>query len=238
MNPIPLLVLAGGFGTRLRSAVSDVPKPLAPVGDRPYLAYLLDSWYNQGVRSFIFLLHHQAELISAFLAASQSAGQWPDCEICVLVEPQPMETGGAIAYAVRELKLDGDFLVANADTWLGGGIEQISAELAPVIAVVGVPNSGRYGQVRVESNKITAFEEKQSSSGPALINAGLYHLSAAMFQDWDGQPFSLERGLFPKWVSFNRLTAVELDTDFIDIGVPEDYYRFCRWIASNKAGTL
>jgi NDP-sugar pyrophosphorylase family protein len=59
-----------------------------------------------------------------------------------------------------------------------------------------------------------------------------------MFREWDGQPFSLERELFPKWISVNRLTAVSLDTDFIDIGVPEDYFRFCQWIASNKAETL
>lgn len=149
-----------------------------------------------------------------------------------------MATGGAIAYAVRELGLDGSFLVANADTWLGGGVGQLSAAVAPAIAVVGVPNTERYGQVRVESNKIGAFEEKQCSSGPGLINAGLYHLSAEMFQDWGGQPFSLERELFPKWVGVNRLTAVSLDTDFIDIGMPEDYFRFCRWIASNKAENL
>jgi D-glycero-alpha-D-manno-heptose 1-phosphate guanylyltransferase len=238
MSARPLLVLAGGFGTRLRSAVSDVPKPLAPVAGRPYLAYVLESWRRQGVSSFIFLLHHQAAMIIDFLTETQKIGPFTGTTFRTLVEPQPLGTGGALAYAVRELAIDGSFLVANADTWLGGGIQQLSAALAPAIAVLKVPDSERYGQVRIKSSKISAFEEKQSRSGPGLINGGLYHLDADMFREWDGQPFSLERELFPKWVSANRLTAVSLDTDFIDIGVPEDYSRFCQWIASNKAGTL
>lgn len=238
MKPIPLLVLAGGFGTRLRPAVADVPKPLAPVMGRPYLGYMLESWRRQGVASFTFLLHHQAGMIIDYLGAAQGSGALWGATIRTLVEPQPLGTGGALAYAVQELAIKGSFLVANADTWLGGGITELSAAPAPAMAVVGVANSERYGHVRVESNKIAAFEEKQNCSGPGLINAGLYHLHADMFRDWDGQSFSLERELFPKWVSANRLTAVSLETDFIDIGVPEDYFRFCRWIESQKMGVL
>lgn len=238
MSARPLLILAGGFGVRLRSAVSDVPKPLAPVMGRPYLAHVLESWRRQGVYSFTFLLHHQAGMVIDFLAETQKTNPFLDTAIRTLVEPHPLGTGGAIAYAVRELEIDGSFLVANADTWLDGGIHQLSAAPAPAIGVLRVADSERYGQVRIKSNKISAFQEKQSSPGPGLINAGLYHLEADMFREWDGQPFSLERELFPKWVSANRLSAVSLDTEFIDIGVPEDYFRFCQWIASNKAGTL
>ena len=238
MRPIPLLVLAGGFGTRLRSAVSEVPKPLALVEGRPYLAYLMDVWYEQGMRSFIFLLHHQAGLIAAFLAAAEKAGFWPGSQIRLLVEPEPMGTGGAVAFAVRELGLEGSFLVANADTWLGSGLQAMTDAPVPAMAVIAVPDTVRYGHVRVESNKIVAFEEKQSSSGPGLINAGLYHLKADLFQNWDGHAFSMERELFPAIVSANKLVAVPLKTDFIDIGIPEDYFRFCRWIKSQKTEIL
>ena len=238
MKPIPLLVLAGGFGTRLRSVVSDVPKPLAPVEGRPYLGYLVDAWYAQGVRSFTFLLHHQAGLIMAFLADAQQAGFWPGSQIRLLVEPEPMATGGAIAHAVRELGLEGSFLVVNADTWLGSGLQAMAQAPPPAMAVIGVPDTARYGRVRVESNKIVAFEEKKSSFGPGLINAGLYHLNADLFQNWDGQAFSMERELFPAMVSANKLAAVALNTDFVDIGIPEDYFRFCRWIKSQKTEIL
>jgi D-glycero-alpha-D-manno-heptose 1-phosphate guanylyltransferase len=238
MKHISLLVLAGGFGTRLRTVVSEVPKPLAPVMNRPYLAYLIDSWLAQGVTSLTFLLHHQAGMIEDFLAALQKEGRLRGCNVRTLTEPQPLGTGGAVACAVRRFAMEDAFLVTNADTWLGTGIAQISAAKMPAMAVVRVENSERYGSVRTEAHKITAFEEKQNSCGPGIINAGLYHLHADMFKNWDGQSFSLERGLFPALVSADQLTAVSLETDFIDIGIPDDYFRFCRWIESQKAGAL
>lgn len=233
-----MLVLAGGFGTRLRSVVSEVPKPLAPVIDRPYLHYLIENWVEQGVTSLTFLLHHQADLIEVFLESQKSKGWLRGCELHTLIEPQPLGTGGAVAYAVQQLRLAGTFLVANADTWLGSGVKQILETETPAMALVRVNNSERYGSVRFQLNRVSAFEEKQSSAGPGWINAGLYHLHADLFQDWNGQSFSLERELFSKLVTNGRLHAIPLETDFIDIGIPEDYFRFCRWIESGKTGVL
>jgi D-glycero-alpha-D-manno-heptose 1-phosphate guanylyltransferase len=233
-----LVVLAGGFGTRLRSAISEVPKPLAPVADRPYLHYLIEHWVAQGVTELTFLLHHQAHFIEAFLELQQNEGWLRNCIVHTLTEPQPMGTGGAVAYAVQQFRMTGSFLVANADTWLGSGIGQIAETTAPAIAIVQVENVERYGSVRVQQNRVVGFEEKQNSSGLGWINAGLYHLHADLFRAWDGQPFALERELFPKLANAAEFKAVPLETDFIDIGVPNDYFRFCRWIESGKTGVL
>lgn len=233
-----LLVLAGGFGTRLRPAVSEVPKPLAPVAGRPYLHYLVESWVGQGVTRMTFLLHHQAGLIESFLAMKKEEGLLMDCELRTLTEPRPLGTGGALAHAVREFGIRESFMVANADTWLGSGIVPVSEAVVPAIAVVQVGNSERYGTVLFQDNRVSAFQEKQSSSRPGWINAGLYHLSPEWFQDWNGQPYSLERELFPKLAANGQLQAVPLDVEFIDIGVPEDYFRFCRWIESGRVGDL
>lgn len=238
MNNSNLLVLAGGFGTRLRSAVSDVPKALAPVGGQPFLQYLVDAWLAQGLTRLTFLLHHQSDLVEDFLKQQKATGRLADCDIRVSCEPQPLGTGGAVAYAVRQLGLTGAFLVTNADTWLGSGVAQLASAAMPAIGIVHVENSERYGAVRVRGDKIVSFEEKQDSAGPGWINAGLYHLHADLFQDWDGQPFSLERELFPKLVSAGRLHAAPLETEFIDIGIPDDYHRFSRWIDSEKSGVL
>jgi D-glycero-alpha-D-manno-heptose 1-phosphate guanylyltransferase len=238
MKQINWLVLAGGFGTRLRSVVSEVPKPLAPVLDRPYLHYLIESWIAQGVTSLTFLLHHQADMVATFLQGQKKAGHLRNCELRIVTEPQPMGTGGAVAYAVRELGMEGSFLVTNADTWLGAGIAQIWETEAPAMAIVHVDNCERYGSVRTEKDKVIAFEEKQHSAGSGWINAGLYHLQADYFRNWNEQPFSLERELFPDLVEVGSLTAVPLETDFIDIGIPHDYFRFCSWIESGKAGAL
>lgn len=238
VNPVHLLVLAGGFGTRLRTAVSDVPKPLAPVNNRPYLGYLVDSWVTQGVGSLTFLLHHQAEMIKDYLKSLQVEVNGNMLQLQTLIEAQPLGTGGAVAYAVQQLSIKGEFLVANADTWLGSGVTEVVRADSPALAMVQVANTERYGQVRALANKITSFEEKQDSSGPGWINAGLYKLHAELFSHWDGLPFSLERGVFPSLAEKGLLNAVPLKTDFIDIGIPADYFRFCRWIESEKAGVL
>src|SRR5580704_11871576 len=104
MAPTNLLVLAGGFGVRLRAAVSGVPKPLAPVVDRPYLHYLMENWIAQGVTSLTLLLHHQADVIEAFLQSRRDSGEQPIvCSVRTLTEPSPLGTGGAIAFAVQQL---------------------------------------------------------------------------------------------------------------------------------------
>ena len=234
---LPMLVLAGGFGTRLRSVVSDAPKPLAPAGNAPFLQHLLALWHSQGVRRFIFLLHHQAEVMERFI--EERAGDLLlSCEIRTVVESVPMGTGGAIANAVRTIGLTEPFLVANADTWVGDGLGALAASPAPTIAVVKVPDAGRYGGVELVGSKVCAFAEKQRSAGAGWINAGLYHLEPAPFRDWDGAPFSLEETLLPQWARHDRLGAVKVNADFIDIGVPDDYFRFCRWIETGKGGTL
>ncbi|MFL6601401.1 MAG: sugar phosphate nucleotidyltransferase [Steroidobacteraceae bacterium] len=239
MEKLELLVLAGGFGTRLREAVADVPKPLAPVAEQPFLHYQMESWIKQGVTAMTFLLHHRADLIQSFLDSPRCA-QWSrECQLRTVTEPRPLGTGGSIAYAVGHFGMSGTFLVTNADTWLGSGIQILARTRAPAIAVVRVEDSQRYGAVSLgQDQQIMGFEEKQRSAGPGWINAGLYHLPAGAFQAWRGQPFSLEQELFPQVVKSGQLVAAPLRTEFIDIGVPADYRRFCRWTESGRAGAL
>jgi len=233
-----LLILAGGFGTRLKTAIPDVPKALAPIGDVPFLQLQLENWRAQGVREFTFLLHHQSDQIIAFLQAKQ-AGLLKDCHVNWITEPVPMDTGGALAHAVKALDLKDGFLMTNADTWLGGGIHEMMQSAVPAMAVVNLIDVSRYGQVRFDlARRVTAFAEKTGQSAMGWINAGLYHLDAALFRNWDGQPFSLERDLFATAVHNSLLTVVPLRTDFIDIGVPTDYHRFCRWVAAGRQAPL
>jgi D-glycero-alpha-D-manno-heptose 1-phosphate guanylyltransferase len=229
-----LLVLSGGFGTRLKTAVADVPKALAPVGGLPFLQLQLEHWLAQGLSEFTFLLHHQAEQIIDFLQAHQDS-LLKDCHVNWLVEPTPMDTGGAVANAVSSLDLQGNFLLTNADTWLGGGIRELMQSAVPAIAVVNVADVSRYGQVHFDHDRcVTAFAEKNTRLQSGWINAGLCRINAQLFKDWDGRPFSLERYLFATLVQLRILTAVPLQTQFIDIGVPDDYHRFCRWVEADR----
>ena len=229
-----LLVLAGGFGTRLQSAVSEVPKALAPVANIPFLHYQIEHWIKQGINAFVFLLHHQSNLIIEFLKHQQNK-LLNGCQVDWLIEPEPMGTGGAVAFAVEQLHISCNFLLSNADTWLGNGIQQILEASSPAMAVVKVDDAGRYGCVELDDqNTVQAFNEKSGNNAPGLINAGLCLLHSELFKDWSHKPFSLEQVLFPSWANKGILKAVTLHTDFIDIGIPEDYFRFCRWIESDK----
>lgn len=233
-----LLVLAGGFGTRLQSVLPTTPKALAPIGDTPFLALQLENWIAQGVNSFNFLLHHQADQVLDFLDGMKSR-MLKGSEVNSVIEPQALDTGGAVAYAVRTFGLEGEFLVANADTWLGSGVRELAASTGPAIAVVRLADASRYGQVQFDDkHRVTAFAEKKAEGGAGWINAGLCRLHASMFSAWDGQKFSLERQTYPALVRKGELQAIELIADFIDIGIPADYQRFCRWIKENRASAL
>jgi D-glycero-alpha-D-manno-heptose 1-phosphate guanylyltransferase len=229
-----LLVLAGGFGTRLKTSIPDVPKTLAPIGDVPFLQLQLEHWLAQDLFEFTFLLHHQAGQIIAFLQENQ-IGILKNCHIDWLIEPMPMDTGGAIANAVREMGLTGDFLMTNADTWLGGGVQELMQAASPAMAVLKLADVSRYGQVHFDQDAhVTVFSEKNPRRESGWINAGLYRFNTELFKDWDGKPFSLERKLFAELVHNRSLSVIPLQTDFIDIGVPDDYHRFCRWVEAGR----
>jgi D-glycero-alpha-D-manno-heptose 1-phosphate guanylyltransferase len=231
----PILILAGGFGTRLKSLVSNVPKPLAPVCGKPFLMHLLENLYASGAREFICLLHYEADAIKEMLSDLTNDNDLRGIKVKSLVEDMPLGTGGSIMNAINVLNIDESFLVINADTWLGYGFKELSLSSPNSIAAVSVEDCSRYGALIVNNGKIERFLEKKSSYGNGLINAGLYHLSPDIFnQVLDDTTFSLETDIFPSIVDMGKLSAIEINTDFIDIGVPEDYLRFCRWIESGK----
>ena len=231
----PILVLAGGFGSRLKVAVSDVPKPLAPVCGKPFLIHLIEHLVSQGANSFVLLLHYEADLIRAMVDEFLNRHDMVDVKITSIVEDRPLGTGGAIKNAINTLNINESFLVINADTWLGDGLKQISLSPPNSIVAVKVKACSRYGALVVKGAMVEKFLEKKLSYNNGLINAGLYHLSSDIFSEYVGNAsFSLEAEVFPKVASNRNLSVVEVDTDFIDIGIPRDYYRFCNWIESGK----
>ena len=233
-----LLVLAGGFGTRLKTAVSDVPKALAPVLGKPFLQFQLELWISQGIQNFTFLLHYQADQIIDFLEV-QKVKNIDHCTFDWVVEGRPLDTGGAVANAIQHFEYEGEFLLVNADTWLGGGINEMSFSQSPSLAVVELDNIDRYGRVFIDNNSfITRFEEKSKTSKGGWINAGLSKLSADLFEGWGGCQFSIERELYHSLARKNALAAVKLYCGFIDIGIPEDYKRFCSWVKDGQIENL
>lgn len=231
----PFLVLAGGFGTRLRSLVSDVPKPLAPVAGKPFIGYLIRHWVSQGVDDFIFLLHYEAKQIENFLSELFDSNEFSRVTFRVVIETTPLGTGGAILNAIDFFGISKGFLVANADTWLGSGVKKLARMKSPTIAAVNVENSKRYGFLSCSDGKVISFKEKLDSTGQGYINSGLYNLIPEVFDGFEiGSSFSLEKEVFSRLVNSRKLEVIKLNESFIDIGVPEDYIKFCRLVELGK----
>ena len=233
-----MLILAGGFGKRLKNTIINLPKPMAPINGVPLLQLQLDHWIMQGQTSFIFLLHHQADIIIELLI-ERSRYFGSKINIDWVVEDTPMGTGGAVANAIKLYSLSGSILVTNADTWLDNGLKKIiNNNSLAVIAVVKVIDTRRYGSVSLNSkNRVLSFVEKQMSSNhpvSGVINAGLYKLPVSVFSGLGEVTFSLETEILPSISADHVLSAETLEVDFFDIGVPEDYYKFCEWHKGRK----
>lgn len=230
----PVFFLAGGRGTRLASVVSDVPKPLAPICGRPFLHYLIENFVDYGFSEFYFLLQYKSEMIIEFLK-NQESELLKNCKIYFCVEPVPLGTGGSIAHALKELTYSGEFLVVNADTWTtGNSLKKLARSEGPAIGIINMPNTARYGKISMIDFYITDFLEKDENAGPGWINAGVYKLNSNLFPE-NFLVSSLEKDLLPRLAQKRILRAVPLESEFIDIGVPEDYLKLNEWIASGRA---
>lgn len=217
------IVLAGGLGTRLRTVVSDVPKPLAPVAGRPFLAWLLDRLAGTGLRRCILATGYRSEAIE------QAIGRrWHGMDVAYSVESEPLGTGGAIRLAASHLRGDAVH-VLNGDTWLEyapAALEAVARRVdAPLaIAVARVDDVGRYGAVTVRDGHAVAFHEK-GGSGAGWINAGCYFLRADVLAAMPHGAFSFEQAVLHTRAAAGDVAACVDTAGFIDIGVPEDYRR-------------
>lgn len=222
-----IIVLAGGFGTRLQSILKGRPKSLANINGIPFLKYLLHKWVADGFDEFIFSLHFSSEEIISFISFERNYGILKSCKIQIVVESHALGTGGAISFALENAEINDTFFVANSDTWIGGSILELDYSDDNIILLAEVEDTSRYGSIKLLGNKIISFEEKGDAFGKGFINAGTYKLNKSIFHSWDKLPYSLEKDLFPSLMVENRLFGQKINNTFIDIGIPTDYYRFC-----------
>lgn len=219
------IILAGGLGTRLRDAVRDLPKCMAPVAGRPFLFYVINHLRLQGIEKFIFSLGYKHEVIEAWLAEHFSRLDYE----CV-IETEPLGTGGAILLAIDKVRGE-NAVVTNGDTLFKVNLPQLAAlhiqkKAACTLALKPMKEFDRYGVVEIDTAYvITDFREKQFYPD-GLINGGVYLLNKPFFTSKDfPQKFSFEKAFFEKEVHSGKLAGQPQDHYFIDIGIPEDYNR-------------
>lgn len=216
-------MLAGGFGYRLRSKVSDRPKVLAEVGSRPFLGYLLDQLVDAGCRTAVLCSGYLGDQISRVFGDSHGP-----LSLVYSREQTPLGTGGALRLALPCIPSD-PVLVMNGDSYCDLDLRAFwnwhrRRELSASIALAWVGRSERYGRVSVDDDaRVTAFVEKQNDGGPGWINAGVYLLSQDIIRSIpEATIASLEKDIFPRWVGRGLSAYVSL-AHFIDIGTPEDF---------------
>ena len=221
------VVLAGGLGTRLRDAVPDLPKPMAPVAGRPFLACVLDALVRDGFTDITLSVGYRWEAIRSYFG--ERLGK---AALAYAVEEEPLGTGGAVAHAFASAGLTAGeaVLVLNGDTYLDLDFAALRTWYAKAPASIGmvlrrVADTARFGSVEVNDGVVTGFTEK-GRSGPGLINAGVYMLPAETFVRFGlAGRFSLEADLLQRHCAALRVRAWLTDAYFIDIGVPADYAR-------------
>ncbi|GAB4507071.1 MAG: nucleotidyltransferase family protein [Sulfuricaulis sp.] len=224
------IILAGGLGKRLRQTVPDLPKPMAPVGGRPFLEYLLDYWSAQGVNRFILSVGYKREIIEKHFS-----GGFHGSEITCAVEKQPRGTGGGLLLALDSLKRPDPFLIMNGDTFFNISLASMRdfhanrhAELT--IALRMVDGNTRYAGVDIDDNgRITMFDNQARAAGRVLMNGGVYLANRDVFSGIatdPGIPVSIEEQIFPDLMKAGKgLYGYTSSARFIDIGIPEDYER-------------
>lgn len=215
------VVLAGGLGTRLRSVVPDLPKPLAPVAGRPFLALVLARLAREGVRRAVLSLGYRAEAFMQVLGHC-CAG----VELVHEIEPQPLGTGGALRNALARCRGDAA-LVLNGDTFLeldlAAALSRFRANGRPLLLGCRVADTARYGRLQVDGGRLVGMAEK-GVAGPGLINSGHYLLPCGLFDGLElPQAFSFENDFLLPQLAQRPIDVLEVRGRFIDIGVPEDY---------------
>lgn len=218
------IILAGGLGTRLSGVVSDVPKCMAPVAGEPFLAHILNYLEQQFVDSVVFSLGYKSEVVIDYLRSKAYTfkSSW-------VLEKEPMGTGGGIKRALMKTH-ETEVFILNGDTMFNIDLRAMKAAFRPeykaMLALKPMQNYDRYGSVQMdEQQKITAFEEKQFRK-EGLINGGVYLLNKEK-ENLSSFPekFSFEKEFLEPETEKGTLQGFVSDTYFIDIGIPEDYYK-------------
>ncbi len=225
------IVLAGGLGTRLGGVIKDIPKPMAPIGEKPFLEFILDYLNFSEIKRIVISVGYKKEVIINYFANS-----YKNSEIIYSEEDTPLGTGGAILKAFELIEGERSF-VLNGDTFFMISLKALYEFHIKKKAEISIAlkrnefKDKRYGNVLVsEEGKIINFEEKSNES--ALFNGGVYLINKRVFSNLNfPSKFSFEKDFLEKKVNEFDIFGKAFNNYFIDIGIPEDYEKAKREIS-------
>lgn len=235
---VSVLVLAGGFGTRVRHLFPDTPKPLMPILGQPFLTWLLESVRHQGFKRVYLLAHFLSSELLDYCGSYRRG----DISLEVIVEPEPLGTGGAITHALsQQPDISDEFIVMNGDTIFRSDLMSLIRARAngADISMTGmhVDNADRFGtMVLNELGQLLAFKEKGQKTG--LVNLGVYGLHRSIFErlSFTSGNFSFEQDFLPAALAAGLHISVErTESEFLDIGTEESFQNSGEFMNRNFA---
>lgn len=224
------IVLAGGLGTRLRTAVSDVPKPMAPIAGRPFLEFLLDYWISQGIRRFMLSVGYRHEAITAHFGST-----YRGAALCYSIEDAPLGTGGGLLQTINAFDVSAPVLLLNGDTFFAVELRRFEqfarkhdADVA--LALFETNDRNRFMAVDVDVDGRVRSLAATPERSQCLVNGGVYWLKARVFREQaarhERSAGSLESDIFPSMlIEGRRFFGAPSTGTFIDIGLPDDFRR-------------
>jgi len=222
------IILAGGEGKRLRSVINDIPKPMAPIKDKPFLEYIILQLKNQNLKDIIISTGYKGSIIKNYF---QDGGNW-DINIEYSEEDKPLGTGGALRKA-GELIDDEQFIVMNGDSFFDIEFKQLISfheekQAVATISLAYAETLERYGHVEIGNDgEITKFIEKGNSVSAGHVNGGIYILNSELINKIPLGQVSLETEVLPNLIN-RGLFGMKSKSFFVDIGKPEEYQRICK----------
>lgn len=217
------IILAGGLGTRLQSVLPGIPKCMAPIHGKPFLAYVLDYLISQEINKVILSVGYRKDQIINYFD-----DKYCPLKIEYAIESHQLGTGGAVKLALEHCMQDNVFIL-NGDTYFIPDLQSIEklhfqSKADITIATKHFTKTGRFGLVQTDIDGwITDFRKRDSLSGSGWINGGIYLIKKQIFDHFQEGKFSLENDVFKESCSRFKMKAFQTDADFLDIGIPEDY---------------
>lgn len=222
------VVLVGGFGTRLRPLTSDLPKQMLPIVDRPMIEHVVGHLAAHGVEEVVLSLGF---LPDAFRDA-YSDGRCAGIPLHYAVEPEPLDTAGAIRFAAEDAGIDEAFLVLNGDVLTDLAVDELivfhrASGAEATVSLTPVDDPSRYGVVPTDADgRVTGFVEKPPAGAAPCnwINAGTYVFEPSVIDRIEpGRRVSVEREVFPAMADEGVLYGLRSEAYWVDTGTPETY---------------
>tara|TARA_B100000886_G_C20291522_1_gene435641 strand:- start:37 stop:771 length:735 start_codon:yes stop_codon:yes gene_type:complete len=216
-----VIILAGGFGTRLGSITSQCPKPMLEVQDKPFLEHLLIGLEKKGIKKVIFAVSYlYNDIINYF------GKEYKSLNISYSIEPEPLGTGGALIKALEKVTCNNVWLLNGDTLFLSSckvSIETIiKKEWEIIIFSSKVAKNTRYSTIKIDkTNKVKGIRFNDKTSG--IINIGSYLINSEIMYHYDIENLSLENNIIPQLIKKGTVYSRVIEKGaFIDIGIEED----------------